>query len=144
MEVTVADTVCTETTMTKDRVIMEVAMVRVETIIMINPILSLAAMIIQNIGINRTEVGLTAETVTGMTMTATIITITLTVEVIINGLLITLYPYKTPAFKFSMAILGISHYNTLSSRQYSIRTRDFYCKFSCYSALFRNSIRFSL
>ena len=100
--------------MTKDRITMEVVIVRVETIfhinnVMTNPILSLAAMIIQDISSIRTEAG---ETVAGMMMmAATVITKTLTVEVIFSGLLATHYPYKTPASKFSMAILGISHYN---------------------------------
>jgi len=104
------------------------AMVKVEPIfhiisVMINPMPSPAgAMIIQDISISSTEVSLTTETVVGMMMTTAVITITLTVEIIISGLPITLYLYKTPTPKFSMAILGISHYNTISSRQYSIQT----------------------
>jgi len=103
------------------------AMAKVEPIFhiistMINTMFSLTTgtMIIQGIGINRTEVGLTTETVADMTMATAVITITLTVAIIISGLPITLYLYKTPASKFSMAILGISHYN--EARQYSTQT----------------------
>ena len=50
---------------------------------------------------------------------------------------------KTLASKLSMAILGISLYNAILSKQHSAQMRGFYLSFSCYSALFRNSIRFS-
>lgn len=85
----------------------------------INSMFSLTTgiMIIQGIGINRTEVSLTTVTIVNM-MTATVVAITLTVTIIISGY----QPLFIPASKFSMAILGISHYNETSSRQYSIQT----------------------
>jgi len=64
-------------------------------------------MIIRGIGINRTEVSLTTETI--VNMTAAVVAITLAVTIIISGYRLLFIP----ASKFSMAIRGISHYNGL-------------------------------
>lgn len=78
--------------------------------------LATGIMIIQGIGINRIEVGLTTETI--VNMKAAVVAITLTVTTVISSY----QPLFIPASKFSMAILGISHYNETSSRQYSVDT----------------------
>jgi hypothetical protein len=99
MTLTAADTLCTETIMTKGRIIMITAMAGVE------PIFHLISVMIN------TTAAVMIITLTMGIEQATAITIILAIEAIISGLSVTPYPCKMSPAKFSMAILSISLYN---------------------------------